>query len=174
MNRRRFLGVAGLSAFLPGTVWGVTSERFMETTDDKISKLEKPKKEWRELLDKDSYQVLFEEGTERAFTSQLNKVKQEGTYICAACYLPLFESKAKFDSGTGWPSFFEPIEGHMETKKDFKLILPRTEYHCMRCGGHQGHVFKDGPPPTGQRWCNNGVALRFVPKDEELPPLRTK
>jgi peptide-methionine (R)-S-oxide reductase len=146
----------------------------METTDDKISKLEKPKKEWRELLDKDSYQVLFEEGTERAFTSQLNKVKQEGTYICAACYLPLFESKAKFDSGTGWPSFFEPIEGHMETKKDFKLILPRTEYHCMRCGGHQGHVFKDGPPPTGQRWCNNGVALRFVPKDEELPPLRTK
>jgi peptide-methionine (R)-S-oxide reductase len=146
----------------------------METIDDKISKLEKPKKEWRELLDKDSYQVLFEEGTERAFTSQLNKVKQEGTYICAACYLPLFESKAKFDSGTGWPSFFEPIEGHMETKKDFKLILPRTEYHCMRCGGHQGHVFKDGPPPTGQRWCNNGVALRFVPKDEELPPLRTK
>lgn len=146
----------------------------METTDDKISKLEKPKKEWRELLDKDSYQVLFEEGTERAFTSPLNKVKQEGTYICAACNLPLFEAKAKFDSGTGWPSFYEPIEGHMGKKKDFKLILPRTEYHCVRCGGHQGHVFNDGPPPTGQRWCNNGVALRFVPKDEELPPLRTK
>lgn len=174
MDRRRFLGVAGLSAFLPATIWGATRERFMETTDDKISKLEKPKEEWRKLLDKDAYQVLFEEATERAFTSPLNKEKQEGSYICAACYLPLFESKAKFDSGTGWPSFYEPIEGRMVSKKDYKLILPRTEYHCIRCGGHQGHVFNDGPPPTGQRWCNNGVALRFVPKGEELPPLRTK
>ncbi|HLE19877.1 MAG TPA: peptide-methionine (R)-S-oxide reductase, partial [Vicinamibacteria bacterium] len=92
-------------------------------------------------------------------------------FICAACFLPLFESAAKYDSGTGWPSFFQPIPGHLGTKRDFKLIFPRTEYHCIRCGGHQGHVFKDGPPPTGQRWCNNGVALKFVAEGEELPPL---
>jgi peptide-methionine (R)-S-oxide reductase len=119
------------------------------------------------------YTVLFEEGTERAFTSPLNDEKRAGTYICAACNLPLFRSDAKFESGTGWPSFFEPIEGHVETERDFKLIWPRTEYHCRRCGGHQGHVFSDGPPPTGQRWCNNGVSVRFIPAGEPLPPLRT-
>jgi peptide-methionine (R)-S-oxide reductase len=124
------------------------------------------------LLDKKAYQVLFEDATELAGTSPLNREKRKGTYICAACYLPLFESETKFESGTGWPSFYQPISGHMGTKKDFKLILPRTEYHCIRCGGHQGHVFNDGPPPTGQRWCNNGVALLFVPEGEELPPLR--
>ena len=119
------------------------------------------------------YAVLFEEGTERAFTSPLNDEKRAGTYICAACNLPLFTSDAKFDSGTGWPSFTHPIEGHLESKRDFKLIWPRTEYHCNRCGGHQGHVFSDGPAPTGQRWCNNGVAVRFIPEGENLPPLRT-
>lgn len=119
------------------------------------------------------YTVLFEEGTERAFTSPLNDEKRAGTYVCAACNLPLFRSDAKFESGTGWPSFFEPIEGHVEVKRDFKLIWPRTEYHCKRCGGHQGHVFSDGPPPTGQRWCNNGVSVRFIPAGEPLPPLRT-
>ena len=93
--------------------------------------------------------------------------------MCAACYLPLFSSKAKFDSGTGWPSFYEPIKGRLATKRDYWLIVPRTEYHCIRCGGHQGHVFDDGPPPTGQRWCNNGVALKFVPEGEPLPKLRT-
>ncbi len=172
MDRRKFLRVSGLSAFLPGTVWGATRERIMETTDEKIPKLEKSKDEWRELLDREAYLVLFEEGSERSHTSPLNGEKRKGTFICAACYLPLFESETKYESGTGWPSFYQPIGGRMGTKKDFKLILPRTEYHCIRCGGHQGHVFNDGPPPTGQRWCNNGVALLFVPEGEDLPGLR--
>ena len=138
-----------------------------------IDKLTKPHSEWHEVVSPQQYAVLFEEATERAFTSALNDEKQAGTYICAACNLPLFTSDAKFESGTGWPSFTHPIEGHLETKRDFKLIWPRTEYHCSRCGGHQGHVFSDGPAPTGQRWCNNGVAVRFIPAGEPLPPLRT-
>jgi len=107
--------------------------------------------------------VLREEGTERSWSSPLNKEYRAGVYRCAGCDLDLFRSQTKFDSGTGWPSFFDAIPGHTETRTDFKLILPRTEYHCARCGGHQGHIFNDGPEPTGQRWCNNGVALRFVP-----------
>lgn len=119
--------------------------------------------EWQERLDTNAYQVLRKEGTERPFSSPLNDNKSTGLYICAGCELPLFTSAMKFDSGTGWPSFFTAIDGHMKTKRDFKLLIPRTEYHCARCGGHQGHVFNDGPQPTGQRWCNNGVALEFVP-----------
>ncbi|MDH3521507.1 MAG: peptide-methionine (R)-S-oxide reductase MsrB, partial [Myxococcales bacterium] len=130
-----------------------------------------PLEAWRKRLTPEQYRVLFEEDTERPYSSPLEKEKREGTFVCAACHLPLFESSAKFESGTGWPSFLRPIEGHVATKRDFKLLLPRTEYHCARCGGHQGHVFNDGPPPTGQRWCNNGVALRFVPAGEPLPPL---
>jgi len=133
--------------------------------------LELPKSEWRKRLPSEAYAVLFEEATERPGSSPLDEEKRPGTFVCAACMLTLFESDAKFDSGTGWPSFFRPIEGHVATKRDFKLILPRTEYHCARCGGHQGHVFDDGPPPTGLRYCNNGVALRFVPEGEPLPPL---
>ena len=140
---------------------------------DELGKLEKTVTEWRELLPEEAYVVLFKEATEPAGTSSLNQEKREGTFICAACYLPLFESSAKYESGTGWPSFFQPVVGHLETKTDFKLILPRTEYHCARCGGHQGHVFKDGPQPTGQRYCNNGVALRFVPTGEDLPSIRS-
>ena len=139
-----------------------------------IEKLQKSHAEWRALVPPKSYEVLFEAYTERPFTSPLNDEKRNGTYVCAACFLPLFESSAKYDSGTGWPSFFRPIEGHMATKRDFKLIWPRTEYHCARCGGHQGHVFKDGPQPTGQRWCNNGLALHFVLQGEPLPPLRNR
>ena len=139
---------------------------------DAVDKLDRPAGEWRELLSEQSFAVLFKEATEPPGTSELNQEKREGTFICAACHLPLFESKAKYESGTGWPSFFDAIPGRLGTKTDFKLILPRTEYHCARCGGHQGHVFKDGPPPTGQRYCNNGVALRFVPAGEEPPPLR--
>jgi peptide-methionine (R)-S-oxide reductase len=139
----------------------------------KVSKLEKSKQDWRKLLTPEAYAVLFEEQTEAPFTSPLDSEKRQGTYVCAACYLPLFSSKAKFDSKTGWPSFYEPLEGRLATKRDYWLILPRTEYHCIRCGGHQGHVFDDGPPPTGQRWCNNGVALKFVPEGEPLPQLRT-
>lgn len=131
------------------------------------------REQWQEILPADRYRILFREGTEPAGSSPLDKVYDPGTYICAACHLPLFASEDKFDSGTGWPSFTRPIEGRIGTKLDFRLILPRTEYHCIRCGGHQGHVFDDGPPPTGQRWCNNGLALRFVPEGEALPELRT-
>ena len=137
-----------------------------------VDKVDKPAGEWRELLSEQSFAVLFKEATEPPGTSELNQEKREGTFVCAACHLPLFESAAKYESGTGWPSFYDAIPGRLGTKTDFKLILPRTEYHCARCGGHQGHVFKDGPPPTGQRYCNNGVALRFVPAGEEPPPLR--
>jgi peptide-methionine (R)-S-oxide reductase len=118
--------------------------------------------EWRQRLNPQQYAVLRQEGTERPGTSPLNHEKRKGRYLCAGCDLPLFESQHKFDSGTGWPSFHTPIPGALGTKTDFKLLLPRTEYHCARCEGHQGHVFDDGPPPTGKRYCNNGVALKFV------------
>ncbi len=129
--------------------------------------------DWKKLLTPEAYAVLFEEATERPYTSALNTEKRRGSFVCAACFLPLFSSDAKFESGTGWPSYFEPIAGNVASKRDWKLVLPRTEYHCSRCGGHQGNVFNDGPAPTGQRWCNNGVALRFVPEGETLPAPRT-
>jgi len=124
--------------------------------------LRKSATEWKKILSPVQFDVLREEGTERPFSSPLDKEKRPGIFVCAGCGLPLFTSRMKYDSGTGWPSFFTHIPGHLGTKRDFKLILPRTEYHCIRCGGHQGHVFDDGPPPTQQRWCNNGVALRFI------------
>lgn len=137
-----------------------------------VEHLNKPHEEWRGLVSPAAYKVLFEEDTEPPNSSPLNEEKREGTFICAACYLPLFDSGHKYESGTGWPSFTQPIAGHIETKRDYKMVLPRTEYHCARCSGHQGHVFGDGPPPRGERWCNNGIALQFIPKGEQLPPLR--
>jgi peptide-methionine (R)-S-oxide reductase len=121
--------------------------------------------EWSKRLSPQAFRVLRKEGTEHAGTSPLNDEKRHGIFACAGCDLPLFTSEMKYESGTGWPSFFTTIPGVFATKKDFFLIYPRTEYHCIRCGGHHGHVFDDGPPPTGQRWCNNGVALKFLAKD---------
>ena len=121
--------------------------------------------EWKQILTPAQYYVLRKEGTERAFTSPLNGEKRPGVYVCAGCSLPLFTSAMKYDSGTGWPSFFTTIPDAFATKKDYLLVWPRIEYHCVRCGGHHGHVFDDGPPPTGKRWCNNGVALRFIAKN---------
>jgi peptide-methionine (R)-S-oxide reductase len=122
------------------------------------------KDEWRKRLPPMAFKVLREEATERPGSSPLNEEKRDGIFVCAGCDLPLFSSAMKYESGTGWPSFFTTIPGAFATKSDFVLFLPRTEYHCARCGGHHGHVFDDGPPPTGQRWCNNGVALKFIPK----------
>jgi peptide-methionine (R)-S-oxide reductase len=125
--------------------------------------LQRSEAEWKKILSPAQFDVLRKDGTERAFSSPLDREKRPGVYVCAGCGLPLFTSRMKYDSGTGWPSFITHIPGHLDTKKDFKLILPRTEYHCIRCSGHQGHLFDDGPPPTDQRWCNNGVAFRFIP-----------
>ncbi len=122
------------------------------------------KEEWRKRLDPPQFYVLREEGTEGPGTSPLNNEKRPGVFVCAGCNLPVFTSEMKYESGTGWPSFFTTIPGVFGTNTDYKLILPRNEYHCIRCGGHHGHVFDDGPPPTRQRWCNNGVALKFIPK----------
>jgi peptide-methionine (R)-S-oxide reductase len=119
--------------------------------------------EWKRLLTPAQFQVLRKHGTERPFTSALNDEHRGGVFNCTACELPLFRSETKFDSGTGWPSFYAPIEDAVRTSRDFSLILPRTEVHCRRCGGHLGHVFDDGPPPTGKRYCMNGVALKFAP-----------
>jgi peptide-methionine (R)-S-oxide reductase len=125
--------------------------------------VEKSDDEWRRLLKPAQYRVLRQHGTEQPFSSALNAEKRNGTFTCAACDLPLYSSETKFESGTGWPSFYAPLENAIGTSEDRSLMIARTEVHCRRCGGHLGHVFKDGPPPTGLRYCMNGVSLKFVP-----------
>ena len=156
VTKRRFLG-----ALLLGT--GVAISGIGRGWAKSFDRLVLSQEEWRRRLSPERYVVLREEGTEPAYSSALNDEKRDGTYHCAGCDLALFESSTKYDSGTGWPSFYDVISGRVETKTDYFLLFPRTEYHCARCEGHQGHVFKDGPKPTGLRYCNNGLALTFKP-----------
>ncbi len=159
LTKRQFL-LSSLAAGATGVV-GMTRS-FAET----IEKLVLSKAEWKARLTPGQYDVLRRSGTEPAGSSPLNDEKRDGVFHCAGCDLPLFDASTKYESGTGWPSFYDFIPDHLETKRDFKLVIPRTEYHCARCDGHQGHLFKDGPKPTGLRYCNNGVALTFVPADD--------
>lgn len=163
MQRRKFIKLilSGLSiaALLPLLKAGEA------LAVEAVTKLVKTNEEWKKLLTPEQYNVLREEGTERPFTSKLLDEHREGIFACVACDLTLFSSATKFDSGTGWPSFFDEMSGHLEKTTDHKLLYPRTEYHCARCGGHHGHVFNDGPRPTGLRYCSNGVVLKFIPKE---------
>ena len=133
-------------------------------TADKTFELSLSEDEWRARLNPEQYRVLRQHGTERAGTSPLDKEKRAGTFACAGCGQPLFDSVTKFNSGTGWPSFFQPLDKAVETRTDRSFFMTRTEVHCSRCGGHLGHVFEDGPDPTGLRYCMNGVALKFEPR----------
>ena len=134
------------------------------TASESQYEVQKTEQEWKESLSPEAFKVLRKHGTERAGTSPLDKVYDEGTYVCAGCGQPLFSSDTKFNSGTGWPSFYQPLEQAVGTTADRSLFMTRTEVHCGRCGGHLGHVFGDGPKPTGQRYCMNGVSLEFVPE----------
>jgi peptide-methionine (R)-S-oxide reductase len=162
LNRRTVLTAGvGLSALAAATGFGKAEiMTAIETTDfRKLSDME-----WRQRLNTNQYMVLRQHGTERPGSSPLNKEKRKGTFVCAGCDLPLFSSETKFESGTGWPSFYQPLPNAVETKTDRSLFMTRTEVHCSRCLGHLGHVFDDGPQPTGLRYCMNGVALKFVPQ----------
>jgi len=168
INRRNFVFTSTTIALAGVFGTGISyarSDKDIKETDmaSNIDWKSIKKSEWKTRLTEDEFYVMRKEGTEAPWSSDLNDEKRAGTFNCAACGLPLFESVTKYESGTGWPSFWKPIAGNIGTKRDFKLLVPRTEYHCKRCGAHQGHVFKDGPNPTGLRYCNNGIALDFVP-----------
>jgi len=161
MLTRRAFHIAGLG------LASFAAVRAVHAGESQEFEIMKSDEDWKKELTKEQYYVLRQHGTERAGTSPLDKLYEPGTYHCAACDLPVYSSDAKFDSGTGWPSFFQPIDNAIGTSTDWKLIYSRTEVHCRRCGGHLGHVFDDGPPPTGKRYCMNGVAMKFVPKEKQ-------
>ncbi len=154
MTRRPFLAVLSAFGFAPALARAQSAP--------KVEPLKLADAEWKKRLTPQQYDVLRQDGTEYPGSSPLNAEKKKGAFHCVGCELPLFSSDTKFESGTGWPSFWQPLPGAVVTKTDIKMIIPRTEYHCARCEGHQGHVFDDGPKPTGKRYCNNGVALKFV------------
>jgi len=159
MTRRRLLTTVGAAAA------GLAAWRWWPggTVEAKTFEVTRSDADWRKQLTSAQYEVLRNHGTERPFTSPLDQEKRKGVFACAGCDLALFSSEAKYDSRTGWPSFYAPLPNAVGTQTDYKLIVPRTEVHCRRCGGHLGHVFKDGPPPTGLRYCMNGVAMTFKP-----------
>ena len=165
MTRRQWLGLLSSLGFSTAATRSAdAAQPEVKAALPRIEPLLLSDAQWRQRLTPAQYNVLREEGTERAGTSALNAEKRKGSFHCAGCDLPLFASSMKYESGTGWPSFFTHLPGALQTKRDFHMVLPRTEYHCARCGGHHGHVFDDGPKPTGLRYCNNGVALTFVPE----------
>jgi len=159
LDRRALLAGAGAFALIAALRWLQTDE--VEAAD--AFEIQKSDSEWRAILSKPQYDVLRRRRTEAPGSSPLNEEKRKGTFVCAGCELPVFSSETKFDSKTGWPSFYRPLPNAIGTSTDHLLLLPRTEVHCRRCGGHLGHVFEDGPPPTGLRYCMNGIAMKFVP-----------
>jgi len=163
-SRRQLLFIAGAALGLSPAIGFLDSLGENQMTTDTQFPVQKTDEQWRDTLSPEQYRVLRGHGTERAFTSSLNNEKRQGTFVCAGCRQLLFSSETKYESGTGWPSFYKPLEGAVGTTIDRSLFLARTEKHCARCGGHLGHVFPDGPPPTGQRYCMNGVAMKFEPK----------
>lgn len=163
MQRRNFLIGAGALLTVPLLARRLGAGEQKPDTAAETAPFELSDAQWRERLTPAQFRILRKEGTERPWTSDLLKEKRSGIYHCVGCDQALFDSATKYDSRTGWPSFFNALEGAIGTRRDFKLVLPRTEYHCARCGGHHGHVFDDGPEPTGLRYCNNGAVLRFVP-----------
>ena len=165
-SRRQFFTIAGAALGLAPVVAWLGRSEIVETTEMPARRfpVEKTDAEWRAQLSEEEYSVLRDHATERAFTSPLNTEKRAGTFVCAGCGHLLFSSSTKYDSGTGWPSFWEPLPGAIGTSIDRSLFMVRTEVHCARCGGHLGHVFPDGPRPTGLRYCMNGAAMHFTPQ----------
>jgi peptide-methionine (R)-S-oxide reductase len=161
MVSRRVLLMMGASA---GVLGLALMRQSGAETKQAVFEVTKSDEEWRKVLTRQQYYILREHGTERPFTSPLDREKRAGTFSCAGCQLPLFSSTTKFDSGTGWPSVHTPLENAVGTQTDRSLFTVRTEVHCRRCGGHLGHVFDDGPPPTGLRYCMNGIAMAFAPE----------